>query len=68
MFNFLFSHHRSTYIRLAFKFGTTPEHIYKLAHGSEVHGQRDSDIMHELMDLRIVHRHRHSQNPDDYEM
>ncbi|MBR0037085.1 MAG: hypothetical protein IJP70_05535 [Bacteroidales bacterium] len=68
MLKFLFSRHRSAYIRLAFKFNTTPEHVYKIAHGQSVHGQKDSDIMHELLDLRIVHRHRHSQNPDDYEM
>lgn len=68
MFKFFFSRHRSLYCRLAWKFATTPEHVYKIAHGKAVHGQKDSDIMHELMDLHIVHRHHHSQNPDDYEM
>ena len=68
IFKVLKSRHRGVYFRLARKFGTTPVHVYNLAHGGSVNGQKDTDIIHELLDLKIVHRHHYSQNPDDYEM
>lgn len=68
MLKVLFARHRATYFKLALKYWVTPGHVYKLAHGGRAHGGKDSKICHELLDLRIVHRHHYSQNPDHYEM
>lgn len=68
IFNVLFARHRNTYLKLAIKHASWPTHIYELAHGATAHGQKDSDILHDLLDYNIIHRHHHSQNPDDYEM
>ena len=68
MLKFLFARHRATYIRLAFKYWTLPEHVYQLAHGKSHHGGKDSQICHELLELKIVHHHHHSHNPNDYHM
>lgn len=58
MFKFLTARHRATYIALAFKFFTTPWHVYALAHGKSAHGsKKDKKIQHELLDLGIIHRH-----------
>jgi hypothetical protein len=67
MIQFLFSRHRSAYIKLAFKHFRTPEHVYNIAHGQEAHG-RDRKIAHDLLRMGIVHRQEHSPNAADYEM
>lgn len=66
--NFLNSRHRSEYCKLAFKHFTTPWHVYSIAHGNKIERGKDKKIAHDLLKLKIVHRHRHSQNPDDYKM
>lgn len=65
---FLVSRHRSTYIKLAFKHFTTPWHVHSIAHGKKIKGGKDKKIVHDLLRLKIVHRHRQSQNPDNYAM
>lgn len=68
MFKVLFARHRMAYFKLALKYWTTPGHVYDLAHGKSGHNSKDSKICHDLLDMRIVHRHRYSQNPNDYKM
>ena len=68
MLKVLFARHRAIYFKLALKYCTTPSHVYNLAHGEKAHGEKDSKICHELLDLRIVHRHHYSQDPNDYNM
>lgn len=68
MIKFLFAKHRSAYINIAMKYYVWPEHVYKLAHGASKKGGKDDDICKALLDKRIIHRHHHSHNADDYEM
>jgi len=68
MFEYLYARHRSDYIRIAFHNWTTPYHVWKLAHGKHPKNKKDRRIVHELLDLGIVHRHLHSNNADDYDM
>lgn len=58
MFRFLSAKHRWMYIKMAFKYRTSPNHIWKLAHGKSPKGQRDKRILHELLDIGIIYRHR----------
>ena len=39
---------------IAFKKRTTPQHVYNLAHGEEMH-EKDRPIMHELVKYGIIH-------------
>lgn len=68
MFNFWFSQHRATYIKLAFRYFTTPGHVYKIAHSRAILHGRDRKIAHRLCKLGIIHRAHHSQKAQDYEM
>ncbi len=68
MLKVLLAKHRLAYLKLAFKHWTTPGHVYELAHGKQPHGQKDSDICHDLLDMKIVHRHHHSHDPNHYQM
>jgi hypothetical protein len=68
MLQFLSSHHCATYVKLAFKYFRTPDHVYAIAHGKEAHSNTDRRIAHELLRAGIVHRYRHSHNPSDYVM
>lgn len=64
----LFARHRATYLKLAIKYFVLPSHVYNLAHGAVAHGSKDSKICHELLEMKIVHRHRYSQRAEDYKM
>lgn len=67
MIKFLFSRHRSTYIKMGVKYKVWPEYVYRLAHGKK-HGRHstDSKILHELLAIGIIHRHsNHYSNEDD---
>ncbi|MBQ0057353.1 MAG: hypothetical protein KBT20_06820 [Bacteroidales bacterium] len=73
MLKVLFARHRNVYFKLAFKYWVWPTRVYALAHGASAHSSKDSEIMHDLLDRHIVHRHdshheHYSHNPDDYEM
>lgn len=68
MFEYLFARHRSEYIRIAFRHWTTPKHVWSLAHGKMAKSRKDTKILHELLDLGIVHRHHHSKRAEDYDM
>lgn len=52
--SFLKSSHKWTYIWIAIKNGTTPSHVYDLAHGKEIH-EKDHSIMHDLVKYKIIH-------------
>ncbi len=46
-FRFLQSSHKWLYLRLAIRFRTSPDHVYKLAHGwDEVNTHKDHMIVH----------------------
>lgn len=62
---FLTARHRSVYIKIARKYKTTPWHVYRIAHGEEVVYDNDRKIAHELMDMKIIHRHSHSSADGD---
>lgn len=68
MLKVLFARHRAVYFKLAFKYFTTPGHVYSLAHGAQAHGSKDSKICHELLEKKIVHRRHYSHDPKHYEM
>lgn len=68
MINFLFSRHKWQYTKIAFRHMTTPLHVYNIAHGKNVRTQKERKIAHDLLKLKIIHRHTHSANPDDYDM
>ena len=68
MFEYLFARHRNTYIQLAFKYWTSPKRVWKLAHGKMSKNRKDTAILHELLEMGIVHRHQHSTNAADYDM
>jgi len=68
MIRFLFAKHRKAYIKLGIKYFCWPELPYRLAHGKSAHGTKESEICHEMLKMRIIHRHHHSSNPDDYQM
>lgn len=68
MFEYFFARHRNDYIRLAIHFRTTPTHVWKLAHGQIAKTRKETEILHELLEMGIVHRHQHSRNADDYDM
>ena len=68
MLKVLFATHRAAYFKLALRYWTTPSHVYNLAHGERAHGSKDSKICHELLEMRIVHRHHYSHDPKDYNM
>lgn len=65
MFKFLFSRHRSTYIRLGWKHLVWPGRVYKLAHKGSGHTDLDKAILHDLLDLGLIHR-RSTYNMDKY--
>lgn len=52
--SFLRSNHKWIYMWIAFKKRTTPQHVYNLAHGEEMH-EKDHPIMHELVKYGIIH-------------
>lgn len=60
MFKFIKARHRSTYIKMAFKYACWPERIYRLAHGHHAHNRKDRNISHELLALGIIHRQSNS--------
>lgn len=68
MLKVLFARHRSVYFKLALKYWVWPSTVYKLAHGGNAKTSKDGEILHDLLDRKIVHRHHFSQNPDDYQM
>jgi len=68
MFKFLFARHRNAYIKLGFKYLCWPEVPYNLAHGKNAKTAKHSQICHEMLKMKIIHRHHHSTNPDDYVM
>lgn len=68
MFEYIYAKHRSTYVHLALKYWMTPNHVWKLAHGKLPKNHKEKQVLHDLLDLGIVHRHHHSANPDDYDM
>lgn len=65
LFDYMYSTHRWDYVKLSFRFWTTPRHVYQLAHGLDAKTQKDSDILHELHDLGIIHRHRSHRHSED---
>lgn len=68
MFEYLFARHRDIYIKIAYHYFTSPKHVWSLAHGKPAKTDKDSKILHELLDYGIIHRYHHSKNPDDYKM
>lgn len=59
MIKFLLSQHTRAYIAIGVKYHVWPERVYNLAHGKiSADGQKNHEILHELCDLGIVHRHR----------
>ena len=64
----LFARHRAAYFKVSWRHFVWPARVYALAHGAQAHGHKESEVLHDLLKMKIVHRHHHSQNPDDYEM
>lgn len=62
MIKFLSARHKSTYIKLGFKYKVWPERVYRLAHGKHPRNHKDREINHELLALGIVHRHTDTTN------
>lgn len=59
--SFLSSRHTWDYIVIAIKHFTTPQRVYDLAHGIKKAHEKDSKIMHDLIEAGIIH-HRHSSH------
>ena len=68
MFEYLFARHRNDYIRLALHHKTSPDRIWRLAHGHSAKTDTDREILHDLLDLGIIHHHHHSHKAEDYVM
>ena len=62
MFKFLRAKHRSNYFQLAWKYKLWPERVYNLAHGSRAKTEKEKKVIHDLLNLGIIHRH---QNKHD---
>lgn len=58
MFEVIHAKHRKDYFRLAFKHWTSPQHVWALAHGEHSDSPKDKEILHDLVDLGIIHRHK----------
>ena len=68
MFEYLFARHRNDYIRLALHHKTSPDRIWRLAHGHSAENSKDTQILHDLLDLGIIYRHKRSRKAEDYVM
>ncbi|MBQ0023198.1 MAG: hypothetical protein KBT29_08165 [Prevotellaceae bacterium] len=55
--NFFDSKNRWTYLRIAIMHGTTPGHVYDLAHSKVDAHEKDQRIMHDLKEAKIIHRY-----------
>jgi len=51
------SSHASTYEEIAKKFGTTPQHVYEIAHGKGIGSYDDRVIVNELIEAKIIGQH-----------
>lgn len=61
MFKFLKSKHKGLYVKLAFKYGMTPDHVRKLAHGKEYVNDKEKKVHDALKDVGLVHRSHHHE-------
>lgn len=54
LWGFWFSENKNSYIRIAFKFHSTPWKVYNLAHGSRAKSHKESQILEELKKEGII--------------
>lgn len=60
MFKFLKSkRHRGLYLKLAFRYFMSPDHVRRLAHGQEYSTKKEKMVHDILLRQGVVHRHRH---------
>ena len=64
MFKFLKSKHRGLYIKLALRYGMTPDHVRRLAHGKEYENEKEKKVHNALKERGLVYRHRHQHSDD----
>ena len=50
---------RSKYAQIAFICGSTPDHVYRLAHGKEPETDEDWNIISELVENKILIERKH---------
>lgn len=65
MFEYMFARHRADYVKIAFRHWTTPRHVWALAHGKHAKGHKDTEILHDLLDMGIIHRHNHTHDSEE---
>lgn len=61
MFKFLKSKHRSLYFRLALRYGMTPDHVRKLAHGKEYASEKEKKVHDALKERGLIHCYSHQE-------
>lgn len=52
--SFLFSENRNKYIRIAYKYNSTPWRVYSLAHRSKARSRKEEKILVELKETGII--------------
>lgn len=65
MFEYMFARNRKAYVQIAFSHWTTPKHVWELAHGHRAKSEKDKEIIHELLDLGIIHRRGHHDEDEE---
>lgn len=50
------SSHRKIYLKIALKYGCSPQFVYNIAHGKKSENKKVPDIRQDLIDLGIIFR------------
>lgn len=58
------SKNKLKYLMIALKHWTTPQRVFRLAHGYEEFHEKDRPIMHDLKEAQLIHSSDHDHSSD----